>query len=287
MHTGEPLLSGEERVPRTDFEIPYRELSTRQLIGQGAFGRVFSGRWRGTPVAVKMLVCQQLTPDVIKEFRAEVAVLSALRHPNIILFMGACTISPHLCIVTELAPKGSLWGVLHGHSRKLDWKTVLKMIVDTARGMAFLHSAKPSILHRDLKSGNLLVDDAYSIKLSDFGLARVKAYTATMTGNCGTYQWMAPEVLANSRYTEKADVYSFGVVCWELFTSRCPYESMNQIQVAMAVLNEGKRLAIPDSTPSEVAAVVHSCWHAEPSSRPSFLNILDTLEALLAPENAQ
>ena len=150
-----------------------------------------------------------------------------------------------------------------------------------------------------VQSGNLLVDDAYSIKLSDFGLARVKAYTATMTGNCGTYQWMAPEVLANSRYTEKADgvcwlagaedragvphavvsrfdpasVYSFGVVCWELFTSRCPYESMNQIQVAMAVLNEGKRLAIPDSTPSEVAAVVHSCWHAEPSSRPSFLNV--------------
>ena len=69
------LSPQEERVPRTDFEIPYRELSTRQLIGQGAFGRVFSGRWRGTPVAVKMLVCQQLTPDVIKEFRAEVAVL--------------------------------------------------------------------------------------------------------------------------------------------------------------------------------------------------------------------
>ena len=128
----------------------------------------------GTPVAVKMLVCQHLTSDVVKEFRAEVAVLSALRHPNVILFMGACTVSPHLCIVTELAPRGSLWGVLHGRGSKyvvfcvapdaidgcsadrvlrtrLVWRTVMKMIVDTARGMAFLHSAKPSILHRDLK----------------------------------------------------------------------------------------------------------------------------------------
>lgn len=127
----------------------------------------------GTPVAVKVLVCQLLSPDVVEEFRGEIAVLSALRHPNVVLFMGAVTVAPNYCIITELVSRGSLWGVLHSStpcvvfamnyvttkitnrartSRRLDWPTCLKMAVDVCRGMAFLHSAVPSILHRDLKA---------------------------------------------------------------------------------------------------------------------------------------
>ena len=165
-------------------------------------------------------------------------------------------------------------------------------------------------------------------QLTDFGLARVKAYTQTMTGSCGTYQWMAPEVLGNMRYTEKADgaphappflvhlslarvqremcltslpwgelrcggmwtvpstgcrcasvraVFSFGMVCWELITRKCPFESMNQIQMAMGVLNHGLREVIPSTAHPRFAALVQRCWHHDPNARPSFIEVRPVL----------
>jgi serine/threonine protein kinase len=187
------------------------------VIGQGAFGRVHRAKWRGCAVAVKMLICPKMTAELEHEFQAEVDVLSSLRHPNVCLFMGAVTRGRHRCLVTELAARGSLWDFMHSSSSSsssssaaaFDWSCMVQMAKDVACGMLYLHSHSPPILHRDLKSGNLLLDAALVVKLADFGLARIKA-TATMTANRGTFQWMAPECLANQRYTEKADVYRWG-----------------------------------------------------------------------------
>lgn len=134
---------------------------------------------------------------------------------------------------------------------------ILKLAMGIAYGMAYLHSKKPPLIHRDLKSANLLVDESYTIKISDFGLCRVRAYAQTMTGNCGTYQWMAPEILNNSHYTEKADIYSYGIVLWELLSRECPYTKLDGIQVAMAVLNKGARPEIPTNCPPSIFILLY------------------------------
>jgi len=134
-----------------------------------------------------------------------------------------------------------------------------------------------------LQSANLLLDDYYNVKICDFGLARLKEITNDHTGNTGTVQWMAPEVLGSQRYNEKADVYSFGVIMWELLTRECPFEGLGQVQVAMKVLNERTSVAVPEwcglGLPT-LAGLVKACTAHEPERRPSFEMVLQQLEQL-------
>lgn len=159
---------------------------------------------------------------------------------------------------------------------------------DTALGMNYLHSFQPPILHRDLKSPNLLIDTSYALKISDFGLARVRAHFQTMTGNCGTTQWMAPEVLAAEKYTEKADVFSYGVVVWETITRECPYDGLSQIQAALGVLNNNLRPTVPEHCPPLFKKIMTLCWVSNPEERPTFETVLEILhnatDADLTPE---
>lgn len=160
------------------------------------------------------------------------------------------------------------------------FELVKRVSCGAARGMAYLHSGKPPVLHRDLKSANLLLDESYTTKVCDFGLSRLKAQTRSMTGNCGTVQWMAPEVLANRSYDEKADVYSFGIIVWELLSRECPYEGMTAIQCALAVLNRDKRPEIPKWCPPGLHALIKACVKKEPSERPSFERIIEMLDEM-------
>ena len=162
-----------------------------------------------------------------------------------------------------------------------------RLAIDAARGMTFLHAA--DVVHRDLKSANLLVTSGFSVKVADFGLARVKARATTMTGQMGTMQWMAPEVLSNCRYTEKADVYSFGVILWELVTRACPYEAETegQIQAAMAVLKDGLRPRVPSTAemqpvrfPTPYVQLMEQCWAQDAAARPPFAEVLGSLEGM-------
>jgi predicted Ser/Thr protein kinase len=171
--------------------IDISELSLGKVIGEGAFGKVFKGTWKNKPVAVKVLLHQDLRPDVVSEFETEVQIMSVLNHPNICMLLGACLEPESRALVLELVDQGALWGVLRARRRQINDGIRAKFILDTAKGMNYLHQFKRPILHRDMKSPNLLVQKDFSIKISDFGLARVKAQIQTMTGNCGTVQWMA------------------------------------------------------------------------------------------------
>ena len=161
------------------------------------------------------------------------------------------------------------------------WGLVKRVACGTARGMAYLHNGNPPVLHRDLKSANILLNESYTPKLCDFGLSRLQSSSNTsMTGNCGTVQWMAPEVLSNQRYNEKADIYSYGIILWELLTRSCPYEGMGAVQCALAVLNRNARPTIPPWCPPFLQVIIRACWKTDPQDRPTFEQILVALESM-------
>ncbi len=134
--------------------------------------------------------------------------------------------------------------------------------------MHYLHSCNPPVLHRDLKSLNLLLDESSRVKLADFGWT--KGLDNYMTGKIGTYQWMAPEVIASQKYSEKADVFSYGIILWEIASREPPFKHLSGLQVSLEVLNNDLRPPIPKKTPEPFAKLMRKCWDREPSKRPSF-----------------
>ena len=181
-------------------------------------------------------------------------------------FIGACTRWPNLCIVFEYLPGGSVfdWMRVHGPPKPA---ALLKMAVEVARGMDYLHKRK--IVHRDLKAANLLLDDGGCVKIADFGVARVVEGAGVMTAETGTYRWMAPEVIEHAPYGAAADVYSFGVLLWELLTARVPYDTLSPLQAAVGVVQKGLRPTIPATCPAPLADVMRECWTRAPAARPS------------------
>ncbi|KAL4560413.1 hypothetical protein LXL04_032564 [Taraxacum kok-saghyz] len=269
------------------FDIQWSDMVLKERIGAGSSGTVHRADWNGEDVAVKTLFLEQdFHPEKFNEFWREVAIMRRLQHPNIVLFMGVVTQPPNMSIVTEYLSRGSLFWLLHkpGPKKFLDERHRLKMALDVAKGMNYLHKRNPPIVHRDLKSPNLLVDKNYTVKVSDFGLSRLKANTFLSSKSAaGTPQWMAPEVLNDEPSDEKSDVYSFGVILWELVTLQEPWSNLNAPQVVAAVGYRRKRLEIPHSVNPQIAALIEACWATEPWKRPSFTSIMESLKPLIKP----
>ncbi|KAK2981503.1 hypothetical protein RJ640_030965 [Escallonia rubra] len=277
-------LSRELTFDVEDLDIPWTDLVIRERIGAGSFGTVHHADWNGSDVAVKILMEQDFHAERFNEFLREVAIMRRLRHPNIVLFMGAVTKPPNLSIVTEYLSRGSLYRLLHkpGPREMLDERRRLSMAYDVAKGMNYLHRRNPPIVHRDLKSPNLLVDKKYTVKVCDFGLSRLKANTFLSSKSAaGTPEWMAPEVLRDEPSNEKSDIYSFGVILWELATLQQPWSNLNPAQVVAAVGFKCKRLEIPRDLNPQVAALIEACWANEPRKRPSFSSIMESLRPLI------
>ncbi|KAF6152243.1 hypothetical protein GIB67_005897 [Kingdonia uniflora] len=263
----------------SEWEIPWEDIHIGERIGLGSCGEVYRADWNGTEVAVKKFLDQDFSGDALEQFRCEVKIMLRLRHPNVVLFMGAVTRPPNLSILTEFLPRGSLYRLLHRPNIQLDEKRRLRMALDVAKGMNYLHTSHPTIVHRDLKSPNLLVDKNWVVKVCDFGLSRLKHHTflsskstAGTELNCPFHltifyndhelqpEWMAPEVLRNEPSNEKCDVYSFGVILWELATLRMPWNGMNPMQVVGAVGFQNRRLEIPEDIDPTVAQIISDCW---------------------------
>jgi len=265
------------------------ELHIEELVGSGTTADVFRGSWHGTDVAVKKLKRSGHLP---REFSRELTVLLRLRHPNLVLFMGACMQEPAM-IVSEFCAGGTLFTLLHQRPElQLPWRQRLKIAVDVAKGMNFLH--RKQVIHRDLKSLNLLlasavasVGDVPSVKISDFGLSRglqsdAPKVQACMTSGAGTYHWMAPEVLDGHSYDEKVDVYSYGICLYELVTRRIPYDGLGLEPVSIAVaVSRGRRpdlQMVPRNTPADLRFTMECCWAHSPTGRPGFDTIHETLK---------
>ncbi|KAI6687889.1 hypothetical protein NL676_024717 [Syzygium grande] len=243
-------------------EISWEELHIKERVGAGSFGTVHRAEWHGSDVAVKVLTLQDFHDDQLKEFLREVAIMK----------------------LTEYLPRGSLYRLIHrpASGEMLDQRRRLRMALDVAKGLNYLHNLSPPIVHWDLKSPNLLVDKNWTVKVADFGLSRFKANTFISSKSvAGTPEWMAPEFLRGERSNEKSDVYSFGVILWELVTMQQPWSGLSPAQVVGAVAFQNRRLAIPQNTSSALASLMESCWADDPAQRPSFASIVNSLKKLL------
>ncbi|XP_042961402.1 serine/threonine-protein kinase STY17-like isoform X2 [Carya illinoinensis] len=272
----EKALSAEAKSG--DWEIDRRLLKMGERIASGSCGDLYHGVYLSEDVAVKILRSEHLNNALEDEFSHEVAILREVRHKNVVRFIGACTKPPHLCIVTEYMPGGSLYDFLHKNHNILELPQLLEFAIDVSMGMEYLH--QNNIIHRDLKTANLLMDTHNVVKVADFGVARFQNQEGVMTAETGTYRWMAPEVINHQPYNQKADVFSFAIVLWELVTAKVPYDSMTPLQAALGV-RQGLRPDLPKNAHPKLLELMQRCWEAVPEKRPSFSEITTELKILL------
>ena len=268
LQEGPPLVCVPPFLPaRLNLVMTHDQFEIKQVIGSGTFGSVHIGILTGTfkKVAIKVLNTKTLGGRQLETFKREVWTMATLDHPNVLKLYGV-TLTPPFCIVTELL-KCSLYDRL-----KLLSATKRSLIaLKVSQAMEALHSAR--IIHRDLKSANILLDEDDMPRVCDFGLVGFKT-GATRTGYVGTAQWMAPEILRSSPfYDEKVDVYSFGVMLWEMLTLQEPYAGMSQDRMVMAIIEHGLRPSLAGCGPPRVCELIQRCWAENPNDRPSFSQV--------------
>uniref|UniRef100_A0A673X5B9 Mitogen-activated protein kinase kinase kinase 12 n=1 Tax=Salmo trutta TaxID=8032 RepID=A0A673X5B9_SALTR len=244
------------------WEVPFEEISDLQWVGSGAQGAVFLGKFHGEDVAVKKV-------RDIKE--TEIKHLRKLKHPNIITFKGICTQAPCYCILMEYCAQGQLYEVLRA-GRKITPSLLIDWAMGIAGGMNYLHLHK--IIHRDLKSPNMLITHDDLVKISDFGTSKELIDKSMKMSFAGTVAWMAPEVIRNEPVSEKVDIWSFGVVLWEMLTGEVPYKDVDSSAIIWGVGNNSLNLPIPESCPDGFKILLRQCWNCKPRNRPSFRQIL-------------
>ncbi|KAL3833546.1 hypothetical protein ACJIZ3_008282 [Penstemon smallii] len=288
---GESFVSGPGSSPHraenssnmvTHRPIHWEDLQLREEVGHGSFAVVYRGVWNSSEVAVKVYSGNQCNEQTLLDYKKEIDMMRRLRHPNVLLFMGAVCSEEKLAMVTEYLPRGSLFRVLHKNNQSLDIRRRIRMAIDVARGMNYLHHRNPPIVHRDLKSSNLLVDKSWNVKVGDFGLSKWKNATfLTAKSGRGTPQWMAPEVLRNELSTEKSDVFSFGVILWELMTESIPWNDLNPLQVAGVVGFMNRRLELPKNMDPQISSIISDCWQSNANDRPSFEDVIQRMNDLV------
>ena len=267
-------------ITASGYQIRYQDLEYGAELGRGSFGIVRRGRWQHMDVAIKEL----MDPQVLQNFEQEVAVMASLHHSNVIHLCGACLDPGHYSLVMEYMPKGSLYKVLHNSSEPLPWPQRWQIAYDVARGILHLHQHNPEILHRDLKSLNVLLDANYVAKVSDFGLSKAKTETRSTTkmviGNnsCGTLLWSAPELFGLEPKTSKAsDVYAFAIILWEIAARATPYEGV-ELEKVKSCVKQGERLDLPEGTPPAFAALITRCWAQLPEKRLTIEEVVTEIE---------
>jgi hypothetical protein len=310
------------RFPGCD-AVDFADLELLRPVGEGSYGRVYQARLLQTVVAVKLLggaaaadgaVAEAAVASLVKE----AALLATLRHPNIVAYLGYTRAPVGLIMdycsrrsldilladglaardaaaAASLPGSGGSAGSAGSAPGGLNWVRLVSMAADAARGMLYLHTRSPPIVHRDLKSPNLLVDANWHVKISDFGLA--KAHLDAAPGGAKSSllavtnpRWLAPEVLAGGRATAASDVFSFGVVLWELLAWELPWPRENPYRI-IALVTGGARPPVPAADDlhagplacyAEYAALMARCWAQEPEARPEMGEVATLLRAMLS-----
>ncbi|KAM7142153.1 fibroblast growth factor receptor 4 isoform 3-T4 [Molossus nigricans] len=304
-----PLLSGlvSLDLPLDPlWEFPRDRLVLGKPLGEGCFGQVVRAEALGmdpaqpdqaSTVAVKMLKDNASDKD-LADLVSEMEVMKLIgQHKNIINLLGVCTQEGPLYVIVEYAAKGNLREFLRARrppgpdlspdgprssEGPLSFPALVSCAYQVARGMQYLESRK--CIHRDLAARNVLVTEDNVMKIADFGLARgvhhIDYYKKTSNGRLPV-KWMAPEALFDRVYTHQSDVWSFGILLWEIFTfGGSPYPGI-PVEELFSLLREGHRMDRPPNCPPELYGLMRECWHAVPSQRPTFKQLVEALDKVL------
>ncbi|XP_063787617.1 fibroblast growth factor receptor 1 isoform X3 [Pseudophryne corroboree] len=308
--SGTPMLSGvsEYELPEDPrWEVARDRLILGKPLGEGCFGQVVMAEAIGldkekpnrvTKVAVKMLKSDANEKD-LSDLISEMEMMKMIgKHKNIINLLGACTQDGPLYVIVEYASKGNLREFLRARrppgmeycynpiiatDEQLCFKDLVSCAYQVARGMEYLASKK--CIHRDLAARNVLVTEDNVMKIADFGLARdihhIDYYKKTTNGRLPV-KWMAPEALFDRIYTHQSDVWSFGVLLWEIFTlGGSPYPGV-PMEELFKLLKEGHRMDKPTNCTNELYMMMRDCWHAVPCQRPTFIQLVEDLDRIVA-----
>ncbi|CEG35837.1 tkl protein kinase [Plasmopara halstedii] len=341
-HSYLPQSTGQSTFGTTSL-LAADEVVCLDVIGEGPLGVIYKGSYRGSAVAVKKMKMISLPSkpsareNIEMELEVEATRMGSLRHPNTVLFMGACLQEDYFCIVSEYCTRGSLFNVLHApkasvsnksrHKRpelevlprsasasilgasdvvikkkvNLKWSLRIRLALGAARGLLYLHSADPPLVHGQLKSTNILVDDSWNAKLADFGTRRVadavgfdRSRMNTIDERSALLRWTAPELLKlgeervlkgafpnDCSIPQAVDIFSFGLIMWELTTGELPYADMHSnIEISSYVLSGFRPIMKPGRCNIKWAELMARCWSHNPSKRPSAAEIVSSLESI-------
>lgn len=279
-------------------EYCYRDLQKATqnfttLIGQGAFGPVYKAQMStGETVAVKVLASDSKQGE--KEFQTEVKLLGRLHHRNLLNLVGYCTDKGKNMLIYAYMSNGNLASHLYNEKMEpLSWDRRVHIALDVARGVEYLHDgAVPPVIHRDIKSSNILLDQSMRARVSDFGLSREEMVDGHASNLRGTFGYLDPEYISTRTFTKKSDVYSYGVLLFELIAARNPLQGLMEY-VELAAMNAGggtgwEEIADPHlegnfdiQELNEVAALAYKCVNRVPKKRPSMRNTVQLLTRIL------
>lgn len=258
-----------------DLTVPYSELKLGEELGHGAYGIVYKGRLGEKDVAIKVLKKLPIKAQLKAFLReAEIMFLMGNESDHIVRLKKICLESPHYSLVMEFMAGGSLYRLLH-NKRKLPWPIRFQIAVDVARGLETLHQHR--IVHRDLTSFNILLNEEFRAKLSDFGFSDIES----TRGLVGSARWMGPELFEpDAKSSPVSDIYSFGVVMWELASREIPFAGYSDDAVIISEIKKGKKETIPDNCPELLKILINGCW-GMPNQRPLITQVLEQLKILL------
>jgi len=256
-------------------------------LGKGASGEVYQANYLGKEVAVKVLSSMDTEEELI-EFQSEFQILIQLNSPFVIKFLGA-TLTPYMSMVMEFCDNGSLYSYLRRNT-DIPWLVILRFMNDIASGLNYLHTLEQPIVHRDIKSLNILVDTKLTAKLCDFGLSRLwDTRKSTFHKIVGTEVYIAPEILREIPTTVKSDIYSMGIVLWELISTgvnqahALPFSEYGHTlpQIILVRAMDGLRPSLPHRSPPVLSKLYLACVNGDPEERPTAQEVLSIIEELL------
>jgi hypothetical protein len=287
----EPFTIGDLQAATDDF-------SADKVLGEGAFGKVFKGVHKGKDIAIKQMRLN-LGGSADREFRAELEVISRVHHRNLVKLMGFVVDGDQRYLIMEYVPNGTLYSALHPKLKfePLSWEQRKKAVVGVARGLAYLHEdCFPRIIHRDLKSSNILLDSKFEAQVADFGLAKLDEFSAShthvSTRVMGTFGYLDPAYATTGRLTEESDVYSFGVVLFELVSGRKavdltkPFGKQSLVEWARPLVEKKMTYQLADDLLDDdydedalgmVLELAHACTDPLPNNRPRMKDVLSML----------